>query len=151
MVTIWPQVFLLKKENLQLLDDFVQNDFLKNNKNFELIFNYDSEISGSAINKNLYTEINKLGPFGNENSLPIFLIKNLNIIRSRLVGENHINSIIKPNIGPSIKAICFNCANSEIGNYLLSYKKKISIIAHITENSFNNKKTIQLNIIDLIL
>ena len=137
--------------NLQLLDDFVQNDFLKNNKNFELIFNYDSELSGSAINKNLNNEINKLAPFGNGNSLPTFLIKNVKIIRSRLIGENHINSIIKPNIGPSIKAICFNCANSEIGNYLLSYKKKISIIGHIIENSFNNKKSIQLNIKDLFL
>jgi single-stranded-DNA-specific exonuclease len=143
--------FTIKEENLKLLNDFVQNDFLKNNKNFELIFNYDSEISGSAINKNLYKEINKLGPFGNENSLPTFLIKNVNIIRSRLVGENHINCIIKPNIGPLINAICFNCASSEIGDYLLSYKKKISIIAHINENSFNNKKSIQLNIKDLFL
>jgi hypothetical protein len=45
--------FSIKKENLQLLDDFFQNDYLKNNKNFELIFNYDSELSGTAINKNL--------------------------------------------------------------------------------------------------
>ena len=48
--------FSIKKENLQLLDNFLQNDYLKNNKNFELIFNYDSELSGSAINKNLYSE-----------------------------------------------------------------------------------------------
>jgi single-stranded-DNA-specific exonuclease len=143
--------FSIKKENLKLLDDFIQNDYLRNNKNFELIFNYDSEISGSAINKNLYNEIDKLGPFGNGNSLPTFLVKNVKIIRSRLVGDNHINSIIKPNIGPSISTICFDCANSKIGDYLLSYKKKISVIAHIAENTFNNKKTIQLNIKDLIL
>ena len=36
-----------------------------------------SEISGLAINKNLCTEIYKLAPFGSENSLPIFIIKNL--------------------------------------------------------------------------
>ena len=54
--------FSIKKENLKLLDDFIQNDYLKNNKNFELIFNYDSELSGSAINKNLYNEIINL-PF----------------------------------------------------------------------------------------
>ena len=33
----------------------------------------------------------------------------------------------------------------------LIYKKKISIIAQIIENSFNNKKSIQLNIKDLFL
>ncbi len=143
--------FSIKEDNINLLEDFIQKDYLINNKNFELIFKYDSEISASAISKDLYNEINKLGPFGNDNEVPIFLIKNVKIIRSSLIGNNHINSIIKPNIGASIKAICFNCANTKIGEYLLSCKKPINIIAQITENSFNNKKSIQLNIKDLFL
>ena len=39
----------------------------------------------------------------------------------------------------------------KLGKYLLTYKKKINIIAQIHENNWNNKKTIQLNIKDLIL
>ena len=143
--------FSIKEDNLKSLDNFIQKDYLKNNKNFELIFKYDSEIPGSVINKNLYNEINKLAPFGSGNSLPSFLIKNVKIIKSRLVGDNHISSVIKPNIGASINSICFNCVNTKIAEYLLSYKKKINIIAQITENSFNNKKSIQLNIKDLFL
>ena len=143
--------FSIKKDNLKILDNFIQKDYLKNNKNFELIFKYDSEIPGSVINKDLYNEINKLAPFGSGNSLPIFLIKNVKIIKSRLVGDNHISSVLKPNIGASINSICFNCVNTKIGEYLLSYKKKINIIAQITENSFNNKISIQLNIKDLFL
>ena len=143
--------FSIKEDNLKTLDNFIQKDYLKNNKNFELIFKYDSEIPGSVINKNLYNEINKLAPFGSGNSLPSFLIKNVKIIKSRLVGDNHISSVIKPNIGASINSICFNCVNTKIAEYLLSYKKKINIIAQITENSFNNKKSIQLNIKDLFL
>jgi len=38
-----------------------------------------------------------------------------------------------------------------MARYLSSYKKKINIIAQIKENIWNNKKTIQLNIKDLIL
>ncbi len=143
--------FSIKNDNLKLLDKFIQIDYLKNNKNFELIFNYDSELSRSAINENLYNEINKLAPFGSGNSFPIFLIRNLKIIKSRIVGDNHINSIIKPNLGASINTICFNCVNTKIGEYLISYKKEIDIVAQITENSFNNKKNIQLNIKDLFL
>ena len=143
--------FSIKKDNLKILDNFIQKDYLKNNKNFELIFKYDSEIPGSVINKNLYNEINKLAPYGSGNSLPIFLIKNVKIIKSRIVSDNHIGSVIKPNIGASINSICFNCVNTKIGEYLLSYKKKINIIAQITENSFNNKISIQLNIKDLFL
>ena len=143
--------FSIKKKNLNLLDDFVQKDYLTNNQNFKLIFKYDSEISAAALNKDFYDEIDKLGPFGNDNELPIFLIKNVKIFKPKVVGENHISSIIKPSSGHSIKSICFNCANTKISEYLLSYKKKINIIAHITENSFNNKKSIQLNIKDLFL
>ena len=143
--------FSLKKNNLKLLDDFIQKDYLANNQNFKLLFKYDSEISASALNKDFYDEIEKLGPFGNDNALPIFLIKNVKILKPKLVGENHISSIIKLSTGHSIKSICFNCANTKISEYLLSYKKKINIIAHISENSFNNKKSIQLNIKDLFL
>ena len=57
---------------------------------------------------------------------------------------------MKPKTGTTVKTICFNCFNTELGHYLLSYKKKINIIGEIHENIWNNKKTIQLNIKDLI-
>ena len=96
-------------------------------------------------------ELNKLKPFGNFNNLPSFLIKNVIIIKTDIINNKHVSSIIKPDIGSSVKTICFNCTNNEIGKYLLTYKKKINIIAQIHENEWNNKKTIQLNIKDLIL
>ena len=143
--------FTIKKENIKLLDSFIQNDYKQNNKNFELSFKYDSEISSTGINLSLYNEINKLGPFGSGNFLPTFLIKNVKIIRSSQVNENHVSAIIKPTNGGSFNAICFNCRDTEIGNYLLSYKKQINIIAMIRKNSWNSKNIIQLNIIDLLL
>ena len=143
--------FSIKKDNIKSLDIFIQNDYQKNNKLLKSIFKYDFEISASAINRNLFNEINKLGPFGNGNYLPTFLIKNIKIIKSNEINKNHVNAILKPNIGPSLKSICFNCYNTEIGNYLLSYKKKINIITEITQNSWNNKNIIQLNIKDLFI
>ena len=143
--------FTIKKENVKLLDSFIQNDYQINNKNFKSSFKYDSEISSKAINQNFYNNINKLGPFGNGNSLPTFLIKNVKIIKSNVVVENHISAIIKSTTGPSLKTICFNCRNTEIGNYLLYYKKQINITALIINNSWNNKNIIQLNIKDLFL
>ena len=143
--------FSIKKDNIKSLDIFIQNDYQKNNKLLKSIFKYDFEISTSAINRNLFNEINKLGPFGNGNYLPTFLIKNIKIIKSNEINKNHVSAILKPNIGPSLKSICFNCYNTEIGNYLLSYKKKINIITEITQNSWNNKNIIQLNIKDLFI
>ncbi len=143
--------FNIKKENLKLLDNFIQNDYQRKIKNLRSTLKYDFEISFNSISQNLYNNISKLGPFGNGNSSPTFLIKNVQIIKSYEIAINHVGVIIKPISGPSLRAICFNCRNTEIGNYLLSYKKKINIIALIKNNSLNNKNVIQLDIKDLFL
>ena len=143
--------FTMKKNNIKVLDNFIQNDYLKKNFNRENINKYDFQLSSSAIKSKLINDINKIGPFGNDNYLPIFLINDLIVIKHKIINNKHLSVIIKPNIGVSIKAICFNCLNTKIGHYLSSYKKKINIIAQIQENIWNNKKTIQLNIKDLIL
>src|SRR6056300_230395 len=143
--------FTMKKNNLKMLDNFIQKDFLKNISYNHKQNIYDMEISSSAIKSKIVNDINKLGPFGSYNFLPIFLIKNLTVIKCNVISNNHISVIMKPSIGSSIRGICFNCLNTKLGHHLLSYKKKINIIAQIQENIWNNKKTIQLNIKDLIL
>ena len=143
--------FTMKKSNIKLLDNFIQKDFIKKNFDKENSNNYDLEISSSFIKNKFIQDINKLGPFGNFNFLPSFLIKNLKVIKLNIIKNKHISVILKPNTGATIRAICFNCLNTKLGHYLIHYKKKINIIAQIQENIWNNKKTIQLNIKDLIL
>jgi len=143
--------FTIKKGNIRLLDNFIQKDFIKKISKKDNTNNYDLEISSSFIKNKFVQDINKLGPFGNFNFLPIFLIKNLKVIKLNIIKNKHLSVILKPNTGATIKAICFNCLNTKLGDYLLNYKKKINIIAQIHENIWNNKKTIQLNIKDLIL
>ena len=143
--------FTMKKSNIKLLDNFIQKDFIKKNSDKENSNNYDLVISLSFNKKKIVQDINKLGPFGNFNFLPSFLIKNLKVIKLNIIKDKHISIILKPNTGATIRAICFNCLNTKLGHYLLNYKKKINIIAQIHENIWNNKKTIQLNIKDLIL
>ena len=143
--------FTMKKNNLKLLNDFIQNEYLKKSPHSNENNKYDLELSTSAINTRIMNDINKLGPFGNFNNLPTFLIKDLRIVKSQIVNDRHVSAIMKPKIGALVKSICFNCLNTKIANYLLSYRNNINIIGQIHENIWNNKKTIQLNIKDLFL
>jgi len=143
--------FSMKKNKLKLLDDFIQNEYLKKISHVNEFNKYDMELSASALNIRFLNDINKLGPFGNFNFSPIFLIKNVKIIKSQIVKNKHISVIIKPKIGSSIKAICFNCLNTNIGEHLLNNKNNINIFGQIYENFWNNKKSISLNIKDLNL
>jgi len=143
--------FTLKKSNIKLLDNFIQNDYSKKMSNIKNSNKYEMELFSSSIKIKFFNEINKLGPFGNHNETPIFFIRNLKVIKFNIINDKHISVILKPYTGASIKGICFNSFNTKIGHYLSFYKKRINIIAEIHENIWNNKKTIQLNIKDLIL
>ena len=143
--------FTMRKDKIEIFKKFVLKDFLEKNNNLDNYNNYDSEISPSAINKIFYNEINKMGPFGNGNPLPIFFIKDLKILKTIILKNKHISAILKPKIGSTIRSICFNCVDTEIGNQLLSKKKRINIIGNISENIWNNKKTIQLKIKDILI
>ena len=143
--------FTITKEKINLLDNFIQNHYLQKVTKLHNSNIYEMEISPSMINKKFMINLNKLGPFGNYNFLPTFLIKDVKVIKSNIINNKHISAIIKPRIGSSIKSICFNCINSIISDYILSYKNKINIIGQIQINIWNNKKTVQLIIKDIIL
>ena len=111
--------FTFEKNNLKLLDNFIQKDFNKKNSHLKNSNKYDLEISSSSIKDKLIKDINKLRPFGIFNFSPIFLIKNLRIIKQDIINNKHLSVILKPESGVSIKGICFNCLNTNIGNNLL--------------------------------
>ena len=142
--------FTLRKNNLKNFEDFILEDFfntgvMKNNN-----LTYDAEISSSAINQDFYNDIKKLEPFGTGNPVPTFLLKDLKVIKSTILNNKHISLILKSRTGFSIKSISFNSVNNRIGEYLLNYKNTFNVLGQISENVWNNKKTLQLTIRDVI-
>ena len=143
--------FTLKKNKLSNFKDFIINDFANHNSLNKNFLEYDSEISSTALNIDFLNEIKKMEPFGTENPIPTFLIKDLKIIKSTILKDKHISSILKSKLGFTIKSICFFSTNNKVGEYLLNYKNTFDVVGQINENLNNNKKTLQLIIKDLIL
>jgi single-stranded-DNA-specific exonuclease len=143
--------FTLKKNNLNNFEDFILKDFLDTGTYKSNVFSYDAEVSTLAFNEDFYDDIKKLEPFGTGNSVPTFLFKDLKIIKTKILNKKHISLIFKSKTGFSIKSISFNSVNNKIGEYLLNYKNTLNVLGQITENIWNNKKTLQLTIRDVIL
>ena len=143
--------FTLNKKNLKNFENYVLEDFLKSDTINSNIFVYESEISSLAFNQDFYNDTKKLEPFGSGNLAPKFMIRNLRIIKPIVLRNKHISVILKSKTGFSIKSIMFNSINTKIGEHLMSYKKNINVIGQINENMWNNKKTLQLTISDLVL
>ena len=98
-----------------------------------------------------YIDIKKLEPFGTGNPIPTFLLKDLKIIKTTILDNKHISLILKSKTGLTIKSISFNSVNNKVGQYLLNYKKNLNVLGQINENIWNNKKTLQLTIRDVII
>jgi len=143
--------FTLNKNNLNMFENYILEDFSKSNTVNNNIFSYEAEISSLAFNQDFYDDIKKLEPFGTGNSVPTFLLRDLSIIKPMVINNKHISSILKSKTGFSIKSISFNSINTKIGECLMNYKNNIKVIGQINKNIWNNKKTLQLTIRDLIL
>ena len=143
--------FTLEKNKLKNFEDLILKDFLKTTVLKADNFTYDGEISSLAFNQDFYTDIKRLEPFGVGNPVPTFLLKDLKVIKSSILNKKHISLILKSKSGFSIKAISFNSAHYKIGEYLLNYKNNLKVLGQINENYWNNKKSLQLTIRDIIL
>ena len=143
--------FTLNKANLKDFENYILEDFLKSNTVNNNIFTYESVVSPLAFNQDFYDNIKKLEPFGTGNPVPTFMLRDLKIIKPIVLNNRHISTILKSKTGFSIKSISFNSINTKIGEHLMSYINNINVIGQINENIWNNKKTLQLTIRDLIL
>ena len=143
--------FTLDKTNLKNFENFMLEDFSNTGVPKNRSFTYDAEVSSLALNMDFYNEIKKLEPFGTGNPLPTFILKDLKIIKTKIIDNKHISLILKSRTGLSIKSISFNSVNNKVGQYLLNYKNNLNVLGQINENIWNNKKTLQLTIRDVVI
>jgi len=137
----------LKKTKLSLFKGYLNRNYkTKTNryKNF-----YTSIISHKSINKEFIEKIDILGPFGNKNPIPIFLIQDVKFIKKSVVKNLYISCFIKKDT-KIIKSISFNHLKSKISYEILNSMNSFDVLVKIKSNKWNNKSSIELEIIDLI-
>ena len=143
--------FSLSEKNFLNFKRFIQKDYTKRDVFLDDSYYYDSELSSNRLSQNFLNDLNMIQPFGTDNPIPTFLFKDFKVIKYRILKERHISCVLKSRAGYSINSICFNSTNTVIGQHLQNYKKYFNVIGQISENFWNNKKSLQLIIKDLIL
>ena len=146
--------FTIQEKNIPLLRDFLIRNFKKTQLNTSGVINLylDSIIAPSALNEEFYSKIERLAPFGTGNIEPKFVIENLKAISSKIVGNNHIKSVLIGKDGTVFNAFSWNGKNSPF-EHLLSKKntKKINIAGKIKLNEWRGKKNVEFIIEDISL
>ena len=105
-------------------------------------FNIDSEVDLSCVNDTLIRFLNKLSPFGESNSLPLFLTRNLHAVtHPRIVGKNHLK--FKVTDGKKMfNAIAYNMG--QLRNRIRIGAPHMDILYHVEENEWMGTRNIQL-------
>ncbi len=137
----------LSKSKLKSFKNFLDSFYL--NKDKAIINFFTSKLSLSAINKDFINNLKILGPFGNENTNPIFLFENVKFIKPLVLKNRFISCYIKSS-NKIVKAISFNHLRSKTSLEIMNSKNYVNILAIVKENYWNNKSSIQLEIIDII-
>ena len=143
--------FSLEKKNLEQFKNFLFDKFKKSNldqiKNKNLYL--DSIIAPTALNEDFYNDINLLSPFGSGNPEPRFVIENLKIVKTTILKQKHIKTVMYATNGQVIKGIAYNCIDTPMQNYLISKNKVLNIAGKISLNEWLGKRDFEFIIEDV--
>ncbi|MEK7224363.1 MAG: DHHA1 domain-containing protein, partial [Bacteroidota bacterium] len=108
----------------------------------------DAEISLKDIKQPFYDILCQMEPFGPENLRPVFIAKKvMDSGWTKIVKEQHIRFSVKQD-NVTITGIGFGMADKF---HLIEKKQPLDIVFKIDENEWQDKKTLQLRMIDLRL
>ena len=142
----------IENNKIQMFRDFliskVKNAFQKNVLVSEL--SVTSQLSISALNSNLMDWIKKLGPWGQGNPIPKFLIKDVIIKKLVFFGKEKQHLLVKvsDNSG-EIDCKIFNI-NETAFSSVLEKNKSLHLLGNLVSNEWNNKNKVEFNLIDIM-
>ena len=144
--------FSIEPNRIKDFKDFMIKQFKKktDNRPVKNEIYLDSLISASALNLDFYKKVEKLSPFGSGNPEPKFIIENVKMLKSMVVGKNHIKSILVSKDGSSIKTIAFNSYDTDLGQFLLNNKTNtFNIVGKLSLNEWKGEKNVEFIIDDI--
>ena len=119
---------------------------------YKKIIEVDSNVSLSSINNDFYNQIEKLGPFGPQNSEPIFYANNIKVLDIKQMAQIHLAIIFKCLLGgKTIRSVIFNFENHKaLDQFLLLKGQEVDIAFKIKQNNFYNPPQIEAEILEII-
>ena len=146
--------FTIKTEKISDFRNFLIKNFEKSkvdtSKNMNLYL--DSIISPSALNKDFFDEISYLAPFGSGNSEPKFVIENIKLISAKIIGENHIKSILLGKDGTTFSSFVWNGVDTSLEPFLTKKSNKtFNVAGKMHLNEWRGRENIEFMIEDISL
>ena len=139
-----------KVEDLyKFLNDHIMRQMESSDTNVETIIDGSMTIAG--INTALVEMLqNKVGPFGQEQPEPVFMLKNIKVHKVDVLGGSHIRVMMGDWEGGSrVKAMAFRSVDTPLGEALLKHRAQgYHILGQLKINEWQGRKTAEMHIVD---
>ena len=146
--------FTVLNKNLKKLEEKLLKIAEKTIKNKYLVplLNIDLEIKPKELSFELYEEIQRFAPFGQENPKPLFLMKDLKVANFKTVGKNsnHLKLCLTKEL-KNRKIKRFQAIGFGFGDFCDKIKNgdEVDVIFELIANEWNGTRELQLKIVDL--
>ena len=140
----------IREENIADFQNAFENAIQRTSSPETLVpaLQIDSELEFGAISDNLIDELELLMPFGAGNPEPLLLARDVKVVSSKIVGQNHRRMVLSQTSGyatATIPAIHFNVNDDDAKKYRFD-----RMVFRLHWNRWNGKKTAQIVVEDLL-
>lgn len=112
----------------------------------------DGVLSVRGANLPLMKTMAQVGPFGQSNPEPVFVLPDVKIFSADLVGTDHVRTLIVDSDGGGtrMKAMAFRAANTPVGQTLLSGTgRTVHLLGRLKINEWQGKESVEFHIEDV--
>ena len=107
-------------------------------------------VAASGVTLDLVEQVARLAPFGQGNPEPRLVVPEVRISFAKRVGTDHVRASLTARDGTQLQSICFRCADTALGEALLSGSDGFWHVAGRARiNEWQGRKSVQLQIEDL--
>jgi len=146
--------FTVSPEKIEDLREFLNEHIKRQMENTNT--NVETMIDGVLTAQGVTTDLvdllqNKIGPFGQEQPEPVFLLENIRIRKADIRGGSHISVMLEDweGGGSWIKAMAFRAVDTPLGEALLKGDgKAINILGQLKINEWQGRRSAEMHIMD---
>ncbi len=140
--------FVIKIEKVDEFEDSLSshmNEFVHK----EHVYDCDTSFEINDLLLDTYKSIEKLAPYGMNNSKPLFVIGGVvHSLKNFGSAKNHFEIAFKKQTGEIIRAIAFFKTHESFK--LINIGENVKVIGHLEKNFFAGRHTLQIKIVDVL-
>ena len=150
--------FTVSPDKIEALRNFLNDHIMRQMQNTDM--NVETIVDGvlaiPGVNIELAETLHKkVGPFGQEQPEPVFMLENVRIGKVDILGGSHIRVMLSNWEGGSwLKAMSFRSVGTPLGDELLrqgNNARSFHIIGQIKINEWQGRKSAEMHIVDATL